>query len=58
MVLTVLGQNAVTKQPVNHVKSMSTAFRMLQVLPPDLQELKVVIEFPKLTSTFPHVHHM
>ena len=43
----------VTKQPVNHVKSMSAAFRKLQVLPPDLQNLKVVIEFPKMTSTFP-----
>ena len=40
--LTVLGQNAMTKQPVNHVKCMITVFRMLQVLPPDLQKLKVV----------------
>ena len=52
MMLTVLGQNTMTKHPVNYVKSMSTAFKKLQVLPPDLQKLKVVIEFPKMTSTF------
>ena len=52
MTLTVLGQNAVTKRPVNHVKSMSTAFRKLQVLPPDLQKLKVVIEFLKTTRQY------
>ena len=52
MMLTVLGQNAMTKQPVIHVKCMITVFRKLQVLPPDLQKLKVVSEFPKMTSTF------
>ena len=48
--LVVLGQFAVTKQPVNHV--MSTTFRKLQVLPPDLQKLKVAIGFPKMASTY------
>ena len=41
--LTVLGQNTVTNQPMNDVKPMSTPFRKLQILPPDLQKLKVVM---------------
>jgi len=31
---------------------MSTAFRKLQVLPPDLQKLKVAIGFPKIASKY------
>lgn len=49
--LTVLGQNAVTKQPV---LNLSIAFRNFVALPPDLQKLKVVIRFPKMTSKFSH----
>ena len=51
MMLTVLGQFAVTKQPVNLVKLMSTAFRKLQVMHHDLQKLKLVIRFDKYIFT-------
>ena len=51
MMLTVLGQFAVTKQPVNLVKLTSTAFRKLQVMRPDLQKLKLVIRFDKYIFT-------
>ena len=36
-----------SKPPLNDVKPMSTAFRELQVLPLRLEDLIVVIEFPK-----------
>ena len=49
---TIVADFDVSKQLLNNVEPMSTAFRKLQVLPLHLANFVTVIELPTLTSAF------